>query len=189
MIERATTVGDLLIALGANLEARLAPYRRSTPEARSREMQEAAFGPGTEPVTEEEYYELADRVQKITAWLKVNGKTAKDHPDYRDSGKEVYWKKNEDDPDSPYICVELEPWGVHSGRNLEQSPAFTIETTDPAIQFELNFDHTYYLSVKPPLGERRFESSHLPRQEMTRKENEIVQNAIKQAASYFAIPL
>lgn len=190
MVERVITAGDILTTLGPNLATRLPTYRRSTPEARSREMQEAAFGPEAERVTEEEYSELIDKVRKIRAWLKENGKTAKDHPDYKDSEHEMYWIRDDFDPDSPYIIVELKPWEQHTGRNLEHYPKFTIESTSPAaIQFELNFDDTYYLSIKPELGTIRFESSDIPRREITKQENAIVQNSIDQAASYFAIPL
>lgn len=189
MVERTTTTEDILIALGPTFATRLPAYRRSTPEARSREMQEAAFGPQIERVSEREYSELIDKVRKIRAWLKENGKTAKDHPKYEESEKEMYWMKNEFDPDSPYINVELKPWEQHSGRNLEPYPKFTIESTNPVIQFELNFDDTYYLSITPGQDATRFVSSHLPRREMTRQENAIVQNSIDQTAAYFAIPL
>ncbi|GEM_PF-6608267 len=188
MIERTITTEDILIALGPTFATRLPAYRRSTPEARSREMQEAAFGPQIERVSEKEYSRLIDRVRKIRTWLEENGKTAKD-PGYKDSGLEMYWMKNEFDPDSPYVSAEINPWEQSSGRNLEHYPKFIIESTNPTIQFELNFNDTYYLSIEPEPGTIRFVSSHLPRQEMTRQENAIVQNSIGQAAAYFAIPL
>jgi len=189
VLERAIRTEDVLPTLGSNLATRLPTYKRTTPEEWSREMQKAAFGPQIERVSEKEYSQLIDRVRKIRTWLEENGKTAKDHPGYKDSGLEMYWMRNEFDPDSPYVSAEINPWEQSSGRNLEHYPKFIIESTTPAIQFELNFNDTYYLSIEPEPGTIRFESSHLPRREMTRQENAIVQNSIEQTAAYFAIPL
>lgn len=70
-------------------------------------------------------------------------------PIYRGTGHEIYWQKDDEDPNSPYISVEPKPWEQQFGRNLEPYPKFTVEgiVARSKVHFDLNFDDTYYLSI------------------------------------------
>jgi len=190
MVEARTIDIELIGQIEPNLKAHLPKYKRSTPEERSREMQEAAFGK-VEHVSDADYEELIVKVRIIRKWLKEHGKTADEHPEYQGTGHEIYWLKDAEDPTSPYICVEPKPWEQQSGRNLEPYPKFTVEGTvaDSEVLFELNFDDTYYLSISRGNGAISFVSSHLPRREMTKRESAIVNTVIFQTSSRYAIPL
>ena len=190
MVEARTIGIDLVGQIEPNLKARLPKYVRSTPEERSREMQAAAFGT-IEHVSNLDYQELIENVRKIRAWLNEHGKTAESHPEYRETEHKIHWVKDDEDPQLPYISVEPRPWEQQSGRNLEAYPKFTVEATVAGnkVQFELNFDDTYYLSVGKGDGTIRFVSSHLSRREMTKHEYAIVKSTINVATSHFAIPL
>lgn len=189
MVELRTPGNDLISQIGPNLNARLPKYKRSTPEERSREMQAAAFGI-VEHVSEADYQELIENVRTVRAWLKQHGKTADQHPDYRGTGHEIYWQKDDEEPHSPYISVEPKPWEQQSGRNLEPYPKFTVEgiVAGSKVHFDLNFDDTYYLSIDKGNGAIRFVSSDLSRREMTKQEYAIVRTTIRETSAHFAIP-
>ncbi len=189
MVEARTIGVDLVGQIEPNLKARLPKYVRSTPGERSREMQAAAFGT-IEHVSDGEYEELIKNVRKIREWLEAHGKTTESHPEYRGTEHKIHWMKDDQDPQSPYISVEPEPWEQQSGRNLEPYPKFTVEDTvaGSRVQFELNFDDTYYLSIGKGDDSVRFVSSHLSRREMTKQEYTIVKNTISGATSRFSIP-
>lgn len=192
MLERTISAEGVLRELGANLAANLPNYVRTTPEERSREMQAAAFGEKPQRVSESEYTELIENVRAVRAWLIAHGKTASDHPEFKNTPEhKIYWKKDGSDPDSPYISIEPRPWDQQSGRNLEPYPKFTFETASPTqkVQFELNFDDTYYLAIELPGNPTRFVSSDLSRREMTKQEYAIVRSTILEATSRYSIPL
>lgn len=190
MVELRTAGNDLIGQICPNLEANLPKYKRSTPEERSREMQAAAFG-SIEHASEVDYQDLIENVRTIRAWLKAHGNTAESHPEYRDTQHKIHWVKDNGDPQSPYISVEPKPWEQQSGRNLEPYPKFTVEGTVAGnrVQFELNFDDTYYLSISKGDGSIRFVSSHLSRREMTKQEYAIVRTTIREASTHYAIPI
>lgn len=190
MVEARIIGVELIAQIEPNLKANLPKYKRSVPEDRSREMQAAAFGQ-VEHVSGNDYEELIRDVRTVRARLKGHGKTADEHPEYRGTGHKIYWMKDEQDPQSPYISVEPRPWKQQSGKNLEPYPKFTVEGTvaGSKVQFELNFDDTYYLSIGNGDSTIRFVSSHLSRREMTKQEYSIVKSTIRGAASRFAIPL
>ncbi len=192
MVEARTTGSNLIGQIGPNLEANLPKYIRTTPEERSREMQAAAFGEKTEQVSKFEYVELIETVRAIRPWLKENGRTASDHPDFVNTpGHEIYWISDAADLNSPYISFEPRPWEQQSGKNLEAYPKFTVEAivAGNEVQFELNFDDTYYLSIGKSDGTIRFVSSHLSRREMTKQEYVIVKTTISQATAHYTIPI
>jgi hypothetical protein len=190
MVEARTIGVNLIGQIEPNLRENLPRYKRSTPEERSREMQAAAFGQ-VDHVSEDDYQELIGNVRTIRTWLKEHGKTTDAHPEYRGTEHEIHWIKDKEDPQSPYISVEPKPWEQQSGRNLEPYPKFTVEDAIAGnkVQFELNFDDTYYLSIGKGNGAIHFVSSHLSRREMTKQEYAIVRITIREATSRYAIPL
>ncbi len=188
MIEQMFSVGSIMDQIETNLPGNLQEYRRTTPQERSREMQQAAFGPDAPRVTEGEYQELIGTVRKFRTWLRKNGKTAQDHPEFVNTNHPIFWVRDTLDPEPIGIGVELKPWEKHSVRNLEPYPKFTLDTNDDSgcVNFNLNFNDSYDLSISR--GDNvRFEISGLPRKEMTRKEYAIVSYFMGMAAERFRI--
>lgn len=189
MVERGLSVEPVIVQIEANLPWNLPEYKRTTPQERSREMQLAAFGPDAPRVTEEEYQELIEGVREFRTWLEENGKTAQDHPEFADTNHPIFWVRDTFDPEPVGISVELKPWDTQSARNREPYPKFSLDTNDGrrCVNFNLNFNNSYDLSIGRDDANVRFEVNGLPRREMTRKEHAIISYFMGMAAKRFRI--
>ena len=184
------TPDDVLRAIDENLP-NLRHYRNLDPKDRSREMQKAAFGDDAIEVTKAEYKDLIGFVRRLRPWLKINGKKKDDDPSYQDTDHEIYWLAETNQGVTHSISYEPKPWEQSAGIFREPYPKFSLCLADESrlIDFNINFDDTYNLTIKNKEKQVSFEVSGLRRKHMTANEYQVVKYAIAVVTSHFGIPV
>ena len=190
--EKQLTLPDVFRAIDENLQSNLTPYTRKGPTDRAREMQKAAFGEDAMEVTDAQYDELIEIVRKIRPWLSEHGRKDTYHPYLDSSEHEIFTLEQTDHDDSRYsINFEPIPW-EQSAKFQEPYPKFSVayEDTERSIEFRINFDNTYELTIRNKQTKGiPFEASGLRRKHMKANEYKVVKYAIGAVTSHFGIPI
>lgn len=178
-------------AIDQNLPKNLPPFRNLDPKDRTREMQKAAFGDNAVEVTDTEYEELIDIVRNLRPHLRQKGKTKDEHPSFKGTDHEIFWLADIEPDDVHSVSFEPRPWEQAAGMYREPYPKFSagLEDATKTIDFSIDFDDTYNLTIKNKKTQVTFEASGLQRKHMTANEYKVVKYAIKTITSYFDIPL
>jgi len=184
LVERG--LGSFVKAVEVELPQRLLPYKRTTVQQRSREMQRAALG-DVRKVTELEYQELIETVRDYREWLKRQGEHKTEEPSHAEVPIDTYFKKDVEGMPKYEIRATLKPWEQSAGRNREPYSkfGFLLEDETVRISFDFNFNDTYDLSVSLASAPVKFEVNQLNRRSMRKPEYELIMGCILQIGEYF----